>query len=145
MQKVQLGAELVLHLAGAVGLQNPLGFCTQPLHPTKLQTLVQKPILHLTKQAMIFPRLPGPPELGPLLQKLEGHPGSVVLVAIDQEGTCNFARCTWAWLSREERIVLKGSLERARREREKASPAVTTPETNQKPENRPQRAKAPHV
>jgi hypothetical protein len=51
---------------------------------------------------MIFPQLPGPTELAPYLQKMEAAPGSVILIAIEQPGTCNFARCTAAWLSRGE-------------------------------------------
>jgi uncharacterized membrane protein len=67
--------------------------------------------------SMIFPRLPRPTELAPYLQKLEAHPGSIVLVAFEVPGTCNYARCTAAWLSWEERKTLKAALERARRRR----------------------------
>jgi hypothetical protein len=66
---------------------------------------------------MIFPKLPGPTELAPYLQQLENHPGSLVLLAFEVPSTCNFARCTAAWLSREERRTLKATLEKARKRR----------------------------
>jgi hypothetical protein len=69
---------------------------------------------------MIAPKLPRPAELRPYLQKLEAHPGSVILVAIEQPEVCNFARCTCAWLSREERKALRIALEAARKRREKS-------------------------
>ena len=72
---------------------------------------------------MITPKLPGPTELGPHLQKLEAHPGSIILVAIEQPEICNFARTTVAWLSREERIAVRRALEIAKRKREKDSNA----------------------
>jgi hypothetical protein len=80
---------------------------------------------------MIPPQLPGPTELGPCLEQLERHPGSVILVAIEQPEVCNFTRCTWAWISREERIALKLALERARRKREKAKSTIV--DTTQPP------------
>jgi hypothetical protein len=69
---------------------------------------------------MIPPQLPGPAELGPCLDQLERHLGSVILVAIEQPEVCNFTRCTWAWLSREERKALRRALETARKRREKS-------------------------
>jgi uncharacterized membrane protein len=33
------------------------------------------------------------------------------------EPRCNFCKCTWAWLSKEERRTLKTALERARKKR----------------------------
>ena len=48
---------------------------------------------------------------------MESHPGSVVLIAVEQPEVCNFARCTAAWLSREERKTLKTALEKARKKR----------------------------
>ena len=51
---------------------------------------------------MTPPKLRGPSELGPCLGQLERHSGSVILVTIEQPEVCNFTRCTWAWLSREE-------------------------------------------
>jgi hypothetical protein len=69
---------------------------------------------------MIPPQLPGPTELGPCLDQLARHPGSVILVAIEQPEVCNFTRCTWAWLSREERKALRRALEQCRRKREKS-------------------------
>ena len=70
------------------------------------------------RAGMIPPELPGPHELAPWIEKLEAHPGSVVLIAIEQPETCNFARCTAAWLSREERKAIRAALERCRRQRE---------------------------
>jgi hypothetical protein len=70
--------------------------------------------------AMIPPKLPGPIELGPCLEKLDRHPGSVVLIAVELPEVCNFTRCTWAWLSREERKALRRALEAARKKREKS-------------------------
>jgi hypothetical protein len=52
--------------------------------------------------------------------KAGGPPGSVVLIAVEQPEVCNFARCTAAWLSREERKTLKDALERFRRNRQKS-------------------------
>jgi uncharacterized membrane protein len=69
---------------------------------------------------MIPPKLPGPIELAPYLQQLEAHPGSVILVAIEVPEVCNFARATCAWLSREERTILRRALEACRRKREKS-------------------------
>ena len=54
------------------------------------------------------------------LEKLERHPGSVVLIAIQIPEVCNFTRTTWAWLSREERKALRCALESARKKREKS-------------------------
>ena len=62
-------------------------------------------------------QLPTPQDLAPWIQKLEAVPGSVVLIAVEQPEVCNFARCTAAWLSREERKTLKTALEKARRKR----------------------------
>jgi hypothetical protein len=70
--------------------------------------------------AMLTPKLPGPIELGPCLDQLARHLGSVILVAIEQPEECNFTRTTWAWLSREERIALRRALEIAKRKREKS-------------------------
>jgi hypothetical protein len=70
---------------------------------------------------MIPPSFPSAAELQPALEKLEGHPGSVVLVAIEQPEVCNFTRVTWSWLSREERKALKAGLERARQKRRSAA------------------------
>jgi uncharacterized membrane protein len=69
---------------------------------------------------MIPPKLPGPIELSPCLEQLQRHPGSVILVAIEQPEVCNFTRTTWAWLSREERNALRRALEAARKKREKS-------------------------
>ena len=67
---------------------------------------------------MIAPCLPSITELHPLLEKLELNPGSVILIALDQaEPCCNYARCTWAWLSKKERQTLKAALERCRERR----------------------------
>jgi hypothetical protein len=66
------------------------------------------------QKEMIPPKLPGPAELGPHLDQLERHPGSVILVAIERPEMCNFTRCTAEWLSREERQSLKTALERCR-------------------------------
>ena len=85
----------------------------------------------LTK--MIFPQLPGPTELGPCLDQLERHPGSVILVAIEQPEVCNATRTTWAWLSREERRTLKAALEKARRKRQNTPPAPAVHPTQQNP------------
>jgi uncharacterized membrane protein len=49
--------------------------------------------------------------------KLEAAPGSVVLIAVEQPELCNFARCTAAWLSQEDRQALKTALEKARKKR----------------------------
>ena len=62
-------------------------------------------------------QLPTPRDLAPWIEKLEAAPGSVVLIAVEQPEVCNYARCTAAWLSREERQTLKAALERARRKR----------------------------
>jgi uncharacterized membrane protein len=70
---------------------------------------------------VIAPTWPTPQQLQAALQKLEGCPGSVVLVAIEQPEVCNFTRVTWSWLSREERKALKAGLERARQKRRKAA------------------------
>ena len=70
---------------------------------------------------MITPKLPGPAELAPWIEKLEAAPGSIVLVAIEVPEVCNFARATCVWLSREERKTLKAALERFRRNRKKAN------------------------
>jgi hypothetical protein len=79
-------------------------------------------------------QLPTPQELAPWIQKLESAPGSVVLIAVEQPEVCNFARCTAAWLSKEERKDLKAALEKARRKRALLSAhAMTTPKTNKKP------------
>ena len=49
---------------------------------------------------MIAPAWPTPQELQPALEKLEAHPGSVILVAVESaEAHCNFCRITWAWLA----------------------------------------------
>jgi hypothetical protein len=69
---------------------------------------------------MITPKLPEPAELKPWFQKLEAHPGSVILVAIEQPEVCNFTRTTWAWLNREERIAVRRALEQCRRKREES-------------------------
>ena len=47
-------------------------------------------------------QLPTPQDLAPWIEKLEGHPGSVVLIAVEIPEVCNFARCTAAWLSRRK-------------------------------------------
>lgn len=69
---------------------------------------------------MSAPRLPGPSELAPCLEQLQRHPGSVVLIAVEVPEVCNFARTTWAWISREERKALRRALESARKKREKS-------------------------
>jgi len=66
---------------------------------------------------MISPILPTVTELQPQLDRLEANPGSVLLIAIEQPEICNFARTTWALLSKEERKSLKSALERARKKR----------------------------
>ena len=64
---------------------------------------------------MIPLTLPSVEQLRPELQKLESAPGSVILIAVEQaEARRNFCKCTWAWLSKEERRTLKTALERAR-------------------------------
>ena len=71
---------------------------------------------------MIAPLGQTPQELQPALEKLEAHPGSVILVAVESaEARCNFCRVTWAWLSREERKALRRPLEGCRRKREEAA------------------------
>ena len=55
---------------------------------------------------MIEPQIPTAADIKEALDKLEGHRGSVVLIAIEQLEACNFTRTTWAWLSREERKAL---------------------------------------
>jgi hypothetical protein len=70
---------------------------------------------------VIAPDLPNAEQLRPVLEKLEAHPGSLVLVAIEQPEVCNFCRVTWSWLLREERKALKAGLERARQKRRKAA------------------------
>ena len=70
---------------------------------------------------MIPPRFPDPTELQPLLEKLEAHPGSVVLLAIEQPEVCNFCRVTVAWLRADERKALRRALEACRRKRQKAA------------------------
>jgi hypothetical protein len=75
---------------------------------------------------MIPPSFPSAEQLRSELQKLESAPGSVILVAVEPaEACCNFCKCTWAWLSREERKALKTVLERARKKR--ASIALRPP------------------
>jgi hypothetical protein len=69
---------------------------------------------------MIPPKLAGPTELGPCLNQLERHPGSVVLVAVEIPEVSNFTRTTWVWLSREERKALRRALEQCRGKREKS-------------------------
>ena len=61
--------------------------------------------------------LPTAEDFQPQLDRLEANPGSVILVAIEQPEVCNFAHCTVAWLSREERKTLKIALENARQKR----------------------------
>ena len=68
-------------------------------------------------------QLPAPHELAPWIEKLEAHPGSVVLIAVEQPEICNLARCTAAWLSREERTELRRALEVCRKQREKSHDA----------------------
>ena len=71
---------------------------------------------------MISPSFPSAEELP--LDKLESHPGSLILVAIQlAEERCNFTRTTFAWLSREERRALKVALTKCRKKREACSPA----------------------
>ena len=70
---------------------------------------------------MIPPTWPSAAELQPALDKLEAHPGSLVLLAIEQPEVCNFCRVTFAWLSADERKALRRALEVCRRKREKES------------------------
>ena len=72
-------------------------------------------------------QLPTPQELQPWIEKLEAAPGSVVLIAVEQPEVCNFARCTCAWLSREERQAIRRALEVCRRKRLKESMQDTKP------------------
>jgi hypothetical protein len=64
-------------------------------------------------------QIPAAHELQPWIQKLEAHPRSVVLIAVEQPQVCNLARATCAWLSREERKALRRALESCRGKREK--------------------------
>ena len=52
-------------------------------------------------------------------RKIGGHPGSLVLLAIEPaEACCNFCRVTFAWLSVDERKALRRALEVCRRKRQ---------------------------
>jgi hypothetical protein len=70
-------------------------------------------------------QLPTPQDLAPWIEKLEGHSGSVVLIAVERPEVCNFARYAAAWLSQEEFRTLKAALEKARKKREQAKQAQT--------------------
>jgi DNA excision repair protein ERCC-4 len=78
-----------------------------------------KAIARLPDRSMIPPTFPSAEQLRPVLEKLEAHPGSLVLVAIEQPEVCNFCRVTWSWLSREERKALRRALEVCRRKRQR--------------------------
>jgi hypothetical protein len=61
---------------------------------------------------MIPPTFPSTEQLQPELEKLEAHPGSIVLLAIEPaEAHSNFCRVTVAWLSADERKALRRVLE----------------------------------
>ena len=66
---------------------------------------------------------PSPEQLQPLLEKVESHPGSIVLLAIEQPEVCNFCRVTVAWLSADERKALRRALEVCRRRRQEKTAA----------------------
>jgi hypothetical protein len=64
---------------------------------------------------LIPPQLSSPADLADSLEKLQRHPGSLVPIAIEMaEPVCNYCRTSVAWISQEERKVLKAGLERAR-------------------------------
>jgi hypothetical protein len=75
---------------------------------------------------MIPPRFPDPTELQPALDKLEGHPRSVVLLAIEQPEVCNFCRVTWGWFSAAERKALRRALAGCRTKRQKGAERLAT-------------------
>ena len=93
--------------------------------------------------AAVIVNLPTPQDLAPWIEKLEGNPGSVVLIAVEQPKVCNFARCTAVWLSREEGKTLKAAPEKARSRRTKLmqetkpiDPSTGEPIPNPKPDPR---------
>ena len=83
---------------------------------------------------MIPPTFPSAEQLRPVLEKLEAHPGSVVLLAIEGGAICNFCRVTVAWFSAEERKALRRALEiratppKGRRKAHNEDCAVVKPE-----------------
>ena len=81
---------------------------------------------------MITPKLPGPAELAPYLEKLEAAPGSIVLVAIEVPEVCNYARATCAWLSKQEREAIRRALEVCRKKRENSPARYPAPAGNTK-------------
>jgi hypothetical protein len=58
---------------------------------------------------VILVSLPSIEDLQPQFDRLEANPGSVVLLAIEQPGICNFARVTEGWFSKEERKRVQDS------------------------------------
>jgi hypothetical protein len=69
---------------------------------------------------MIPPTFPSAEQLRPALEKLEGAPGSVILLAIERaEPRCNFCRVTVGWFSADERKALRRALGACRQKRQK--------------------------
>ena len=69
---------------------------------------------------MLAPTLPTLSELQPHLDKLNAHPGSIVLIAIETLETQNYPRIGVAWLSAAERKDLRAGLTKARKRRQLA-------------------------
>lgn len=55
-------------------------------------------------------RLPEPAALAPWLRKLIEHPGSCVIIAVEQPGLPEGPRVARAWLSSAERFALRKAL-----------------------------------
>jgi len=71
-------------------------------------------------------QLPAPTALVPWLSKLIDHPGSCIIIAIEQPGDPDGPRVTRAWLSSRERYVLRKALLAINGRRQKKGEAETT-------------------
>ena len=70
-------------------------------------------------------RLPEPAALAPWLRKLIDHPGSCVIIAVEQPGAPEGPRVTRAWLSSAERFALRKALLAVNARRAKKREAAT--------------------
>lgn len=71
-------------------------------------------------------RLPEPASLAPWVRKLIEHPGSCVIIAIEQPGLPDGPRVSRAWLSAAERAALRKALLAVNARREKQGQPATT-------------------
>jgi hypothetical protein len=80
-------------------------------------------------QALLKLKFPSSAELEPWITRLVDHPGSMIVLAIENPREPNGPKVSWAWLSSEEREAIRKSLLKINTRRNKNG----DPPTNQSP------------